>query len=98
MYLSRTACSMIEARASSCGSAAIFCSKSWSSIDTVSSIRRTLALMRSFHQPLHLGPDLGPVRVGVLAKELGPDVGPYLRKPERSRPCSPVLAVGQSGP
>ena len=38
---------MIEARASSWGRAAIFCSKSWSSIDTGFINSRTSALMRS---------------------------------------------------
>ena len=33
------------------------------------------------HQLLHLSPDLGPVCISVLTKELGAGVGAYLREP-----------------
>ena len=52
----RIACSMIDALASSCGSAAIFWSKSWSSIDTGRISSRTWALMRSSTNRFTLAP------------------------------------------
>ena len=52
----RMACSMIDALASSCGSEAIFWSKSWSSIDTGLINSRTWALIRSSTSLFTLAP------------------------------------------